>query len=131
MREEGKITHILNRTFALAEYNGSLIEGDIVSVFSKLIDAKVKEAGLDEIIVPKGKLVVVAKQNNDTYLLRSGEITEKNVVTSPMINPLGSLFKSETIVVTDKKDAAILDNSQSLGFKINLAVVKGDFICKA
>ena len=136
MKPIGEVISILDNSYVLAKTTEALKKGDKIQVIQiiKSPDPS-KTANLEEIAIPKGKLLVLKQQKKDIYLLTiSFKKENKTVYTNDFLIKLTGLSPilgtPKTISETVPEDDTKIDESKSLNLKINSAITIGDVLIK-
>ncbi len=82
MESFGSVVAILNEFNLLLKRETALHINQDVMVFGRLEDQRLKEAGVEALDYPKGRVKIRAKQGNNIYLAARYKIAERDVPVS-------------------------------------------------
>lgn len=136
----GNIKLILNKEYLLVTTTNysSLTTNTVLVVYDEVISEEVeKEAGIKNIYFPKGKLVVIAKQAENLYLVstvKTQEIKRKRTINprlSSVISSWGMLMgnpeiEEEIIESVPLKYPSKVDEKASLNISFSTLIKVGD-----
>jgi hypothetical protein len=125
MEAIGEIAAIVNSDYVLVRTSMHVSAGGKLTVFQIVENARLSEAGLERLFVPKGEIVIVAKQAEDLYLATTVtvETTTRSIDVPSFVERMG--FKQVRQAIPREFHAHV-DESQSLGVKLERAIRVGD-----
>jgi hypothetical protein len=135
----GKVEAILNDRLVMISSSEPLNPGDVITVFSLVVDPRLTEMGhSDTVLCPHGELKVICRQRGDKYLaelFRETRTTTKKVVKpAPYFRSFVSVLSQlqpEIKEVTEEIQgdwSAKLNTKESLNIQVPDVVSVGDLI---
>jgi len=135
----GKIEAILNEQLVIISSSEPLNPGDVITVFSLVVDPRLKEMGYsDPILYPHGELKVTCRQTGDRYLAEL--FRETRTTTKKIVKPAAyfrdfasvlSQLQPDIKEVTEEVHgdwSAKLNTKESLNIQVPDVVSVGDLI---
>lgn len=115
----GNVVAILDETKLLIRLDTYVAPGNELTVFAVIERPELKELGLEELLIPKGRITVTLQQNENLYLASRFQDASEAAKGVPM-----SIF--EVALAGKSSWSAAFDRSQSLGIEYAREIKVGD-----
>lgn len=115
----GDVVAILDETRLLVRLESYVAPAEELTVFAAVEGNKVKELGLERLLIPKGRIKIDVQQNDEFYIASRFKALVGSGKSSAL-NPL------EFVLSSQSSWSASFDASQSLGVEFNREIRVGD-----